>query len=68
METSSASHSKYRLVVFQEPAEIEPVRIMLARELAIHPLDALRLVAHMPGILPSLYDAGQCKRILDASL
>ena len=66
METSSASHSKYRLVVFQEPAEIEPVRIMLARELAIHPLDALRLVAHMPGILPGLYDAGQCKRILDA--
>lgn len=66
METGSASNLKYRLVVFQEPVETEPVRIMMARELAIHPLDAQRLVAHMPGILPGLYDAGQCKRVLDS--
>ncbi|MCY2932822.1 MAG: hypothetical protein NT172_01530 [Planctomycetota bacterium] len=66
METGSASNLKYRLVVFQEPVETEPVRIMMARELAIHPLDAQRLVAHMPGILPGLYDAGQCKRVLNS--
>lgn len=60
------ANQKYRLVVFQSPEESEPARAMIARELKMHPLDAQRLVAHMPGILPGLYDAGQCKRLLDA--
>lgn len=63
MET--AASPKYKLVVFQSPDEPEPVRAMLARELKMQPLDAQRLVAHMPGILPGLYDNSQCKRVLD---
>jgi len=57
--------AKYRLVVFRKPDDTDPVKTMLARELGIHPLDAQRLTAHMPGILPGLYDAATCKRVLD---
>jgi hypothetical protein len=56
---------KYRLVAFGKPEDSEPVRLMLAKELEIHPLDAQRLLAHMPGILPGLYDAATAKRVLD---
>lgn len=58
--------TQYRLVVFQEPAEHDPVRDLLAKTLKIHPLDAQRLVAHMPGILPGLYSAKDSRKLLDA--
>jgi hypothetical protein len=56
---------KYRIAVFAKPESAEPVRDFLARTLSIHPLDAQRLTAHMPGILPGLYDAVTSKAILD---
>jgi hypothetical protein len=62
---SSMSPVKYRLVVFGKPEETEPVRDFLAKSLGIHPLDALRLTAHMPGILPGLFDAQTSKKVLD---
>lgn len=56
---------KYRLAVFGKPESTEPVRDFLAKTLQIHPLDAQRLTAHMPGILPGLFDAETSKKILD---
>lgn len=62
---SSLTPVKYRLVVFGKPEETEQIRDFLAKSLGIHALDALRLTAHMPGILPGLYDARTSKTILD---
>jgi len=62
---SSMTPVKYRLVVFEKPEDTEPVRAFLAKALGIHPLDAQRLTAHMPGILPGLYDAKTSKTVID---
>ncbi|MFM7594490.1 MAG: hypothetical protein ACKO85_22070, partial [Isosphaeraceae bacterium] len=62
---ANAESAKYRLVVFRAPDSPEPARDMLAKALKMHPLDASRLVAHMPGILPGLFTPDQCNMVLD---
>lgn len=62
---ANAESAKYRIVVFRAPDEPEPARDMLAKSLKMHPLDASRLVAHMPGILPGLFTSDQCNMILE---
>jgi hypothetical protein len=62
----SSGTAQYKLVVFQAPVERESVRNMIVKTLKIHALDAQRLVAHMPGILPGLYGADDCRKLLDA--
>jgi hypothetical protein len=62
---AGSESANYRLVVFRAPDTPESARELFAKSLKMHPLDASRLVAHMPGILPGLYNGAQCKTILD---
>lgn len=61
----TSSTDSYRLVVFQAPDQRDQVRSAIAKILGIHTLDAQRLVAHMPGILPGLYNAQTCRQLLE---
>lgn len=57
--------AQYRLVVFDELEDPQPVRDLFGRVLGVHPTDAAQWVARTPGVWPKLLGEADVRRLLD---
>ncbi|MDB5350709.1 MAG: hypothetical protein JWN86_1956 [Planctomycetota bacterium] len=55
----------YRLVLFDAPDDPQAVRDLLCRVTGIHPTDAMRWVAHSPGVWPRPLSEIEARDLLD---
>jgi hypothetical protein len=60
-----ASAPAYRIVVFDAIDNPEPVRELAARVVGMHPTDAARWIARMPGVSEARFDERQARELLD---
>ena len=56
---------QYRLVVFDELDDPQPVRDLFCQILGVHPTDAAQWVARVPGVWPKLLDEASVRKLLD---
>ncbi len=57
--------AQYRLVIFDELDNPQPVRELFCQVLGVHPTDAAQWVARVPGVWPKLLAEGEVRRLLD---
>ena len=59
------SPAQYRLVVFDELDNPQPVRDLFCQVLGVHPTDSAQWVARVPGVWPKLLAEGEARQLLD---
>ena len=57
--------AQYRLVVFDELDNPQPVRDLFCQVLGVHPTDSAQWVARVPGVWPKLLAEGEVRQLLD---
>ena len=57
--------AQYRLVVFDELEDPQPVRDLFCQVLGVHPTDSAQWVARVPGVWPKLLSEGDVRQLLD---
>lgn len=62
---SAKTEPRYRLVVFEEIDEPEPVRDLFCKVTGLHPADAMLWIAKTPGAWPHALTADQSRALLD---
>ena len=61
----SQSPAQYRLVVFDELEDPQPIRDLFVQVLGVHPTDAAQWVARTPGVWPKFLGEADVRRLLD---
>jgi hypothetical protein len=61
----STTTARYRLVIFQEIAEPQPVRDLFCRVTGMHPTDAMQAIARAPGTWPKPLGDAEVRQLLD---
>jgi hypothetical protein len=62
---SAKTEPRYRLVVFEEIDDPEPVRDLFCKVTGLHPADAMLWIAKTPGAWPHALTADQSRALLD---